>query len=174
MLDPKKKLTKAVKLETYKWEVPLNSRNQVNLNPLVFKEFKKVSPKACTKVAAYFLDDDETVLGLFWDDEDPDGLKVHPSKSDGTATIALGLLVRKYPALKVEKGRERPFPAKLTTHEGAPALVLNVTYIDSVPKTSRRKPSAGAQPNAKTPPAPNKESAATSQSKEDPPTATPS
>jgi hypothetical protein len=151
MPDPKKKLTKEVKLDNYEWVVPLNSRNRIHLNPLVYGEFKKTAPNDCNQLAAYFLDDEDTELGLFWTTDDPDASKVLPSTSEGTASASLGLLVTKYPRLKVEKGRERPFPAKLIPYEGSYTLVLTVKNIDSVPVETKRKSRTTSKPAADPP-----------------------
>ncbi|HLO01670.1 MAG TPA: hypothetical protein VK191_00945, partial [Symbiobacteriaceae bacterium] len=97
MPDPKKQLTAEVKLAKYNWEVPLNSRNNIHLNPLVYGQFKLISPVNHTHVTAFFLDEEETELGLFWADSGTDTFKVHESTSENTASIALGLLVAKYP-----------------------------------------------------------------------------
>lgn len=140
MPDPKKRLTSDVKLKKLGWEVPLNSRNSMHFNPLVYGEFKKLSPVDKTHVEAYFLDEAETELGLFWCDGGDDTFRVHESTSEGTASITIGLLVAKYPALKVEKGRKRPFPARISSHDGIPCLVIKVAQVDSVPTESNRKP----------------------------------
>lgn len=140
MPDPKKQLKADVKLSKFHWEVPLNSRNSMHFNPLVYTGFKKITPVDKTHVVAYFLDEAETELGLFWSDGGDGAFKVHESTSEGTASIFIGLLVAKYPALKVEKGRKRPFPAKISSHDGEPCLVVKVAQVDSVPTDSKRKP----------------------------------
>lgn len=142
MPDPKKQLTADVKLTKLEWEVPLNSRNSISLNPLVYGEFKKITPVSKTHVTAFFLDNEETTLGLFWSDKGENTFKVHESTSENTASIFIGLLVAKYPALKVEKGRKRPFPAKISSHDGVPCLAIKVAQVDSVPTESKGKPKA--------------------------------
>jgi hypothetical protein len=146
MPDPKKQLTPEIRLEKYEMEVPMNSRNTAHLNPVVYAAFKKTTLTPKEHVTFYFLDDNDTELGIFWADPGPGAAKLTESKSEGTANFTLGLLVAKYPALKVERGRVRPFPAAIIPHEDGQCLLVLVHNIDSVPGRTYRKPKPGSQP----------------------------
>lgn len=133
MPDPEKRLTHEILLKRYKWIAPLSCRHVLYLNPLIYGAFKKVRSEDQVALAGYFLDEAETELGLFWSADGTDLLKLRPNKSDRTAEVYLSLLCAKYPGLKVERGRVRPFPVELRPYEGTQALVILTAGVDSVP-----------------------------------------
>lgn len=137
MPDPEKRLDKDLLLRKYKWIAPLSCRSVLYLNPLIFCSFKRHRSEDQTAFTGYFLDEDETELGLFWAKSRTNGaLTLRPNRSGRTAEVYLSLLCAKYPSLRVERGRVRPLPVALRLHEGLPALVLSIAGIDSVPSGS--------------------------------------
>lgn len=108
-------------------KLAMNFNKQANLKRAHLKVLREAHRAPFGKVVIGLLDKEGSEAGIrVADPEEADAMPIHKSKTDTGAKISLTRLVRKFPALKVAKGRVRLFPISQRVIDGKTCLVLDL------------------------------------------------